>query len=107
MCTVQAPHCAGPQPNLVPCRPMASRIATGMSAGVPSRSSGVQIGGRKPSICELGGLPLGRHVLNQPALPKPEWEAEVDKMRTAFKAPIDAKDVGAILDSLVSIKGVN
>jgi hypothetical protein len=46
-------------------------------------------------------------VLNQPALPKPEWEAEVDKMRTAFKAPIDAKDVGAILDSLVSIKGVN
>jgi hypothetical protein len=67
----------------------------------------VQIGGRKPSICELGGLPLGRHVLNQPALPKPEWEAEVDKMRTAFKAPIDAKDVGAILDYLVSIKGVN
>jgi hypothetical protein len=62
---------------------------------------------RKPSICELGGLPLGRHVLNQPALPKPEWEAEVDKMRTAFKAPIDAKDVGAILDYLVSIKGVN
>ena len=46
-------------------------------------------------------------VLNQPALPKAQWEAEVDKMRTAYKAPIDAKDVAAILDYLVGIKGVN
>ena len=45
-------------------------------------------------------------VLNQPALPKAEWEAEVEKMRAAYKAPIDAKDVDAILDYLVSIKGV-
>ena len=28
-------------------------------------------------------------------------------MRAAYKAPIDAKDVNAILDYLVSIKGVN
>ena len=27
MCTVQAPHCAMPQPNLVPVRPATSRIA--------------------------------------------------------------------------------
>jgi hypothetical protein len=46
-------------------------------------------------------------VLNQPALPKVQWEAEVDKVTTAYKAPIDPKDVGAILDYLVSIKGVN
>ena len=46
-------------------------------------------------------------VLNQPALPKVQWEAEVDKMNTAYKAPIDPKDVGAILDYLVSIKGGN
>jgi len=46
-------------------------------------------------------------MLNQPALPKAEWEAEVDKMRAAYKAPIDAKDVDAILDYLVNIKGVN
>jgi cytochrome c553 len=45
-------------------------------------------------------------VLNQPALPKAQWQAEVDKMRTAYKAPIDPKDVDAILDYLVSIKGV-
>jgi hypothetical protein len=45
-------------------------------------------------------------VLNQPALPMMEWQAEVDKMHAAYKAPIDPKDVHAILDYLVSIKGV-
>jgi cytochrome c553 len=46
-------------------------------------------------------------VLNQPALPKAQWQAEVDKMITAYKAPIDPKDVGAILGYLVSIRGLN
>ena len=45
-------------------------------------------------------------VLNQPALPKAQWDAEVIKMHTAYKAPIDPKDVNAILDYLVSLKGV-
>ena len=44
-------------------------------------------------------------VLNQPALPKAAWEAEVAKMRNVYKAPVDAKDVPAIVDYLVSIKG--
>ena len=44
-------------------------------------------------------------VLNQPALPTTEWQAEGDKMRTAYKAPIDPKDVDAILSYLVSVKG--
>ena len=44
-------------------------------------------------------------VLNQPALPMTQWHAEVDKMRAAYKAPIDQKDVGSIVDYLVSIKG--
>jgi cytochrome c553 len=44
-------------------------------------------------------------VLNQPALPKAQWQAEVDKMRTSYKAPIDPGDVDAILDYLVSIRG--
>src|ERR1700687_1887261 len=43
-------------------------------------------------------------VLNQPALPMTQWHAEVDKMRTAYKARIDPKDVAAILDYLVSVK---
>ena len=44
-------------------------------------------------------------VLNQPALPTVQWQAEVEKMRPAYKAPIDPKDVDAILDYLVSVKG--
>jgi hypothetical protein len=45
-------------------------------------------------------------VLNQPALSKAQWEAQVNLMRTAYKAPIDPKDAAAIVDYLVSIKGV-
>ena len=51
--------------------------------------------------CHSAGM-----VLNQPVLPKVQWEAEVIKMHTAYKAPIDPKDVNAILDYLVSLKGV-
>ena len=46
-------------------------------------------------------------VLNQPALPKATWEAEVHKMINAYKAPVDEKDVGAIVDYLVRTKGTN
>jgi mono/diheme cytochrome c family protein len=52
--------------------------------------------------CHSAGM-----VLNQPALPKAAWEAEVDKMRNTYKAPIDDKDVDAILHYLISIKGAN
>jgi hypothetical protein len=44
-------------------------------------------------------------VLNQPALPKATWEAEVHKMINVYKAPIDAADVPAIVDYLASTKG--
>ena len=43
---------------------------------------------------------------NQPALSKAEWEAEVDKARVAYNTPIDAKDLDAVLDYVVSINGV-
>lgn len=52
--------------------------------------------------CHSAGM-----VLNQPALPKAEWQAEVDKMRAVYKAPIDDKDVDEIIDYLVKIKGAN
>ena len=45
-------------------------------------------------------------VLNQPALSKAQWEAQVNLMRTAYKAPVAPKDASAIVDYLVSIKGV-
>ena len=44
-------------------------------------------------------------VLNQPPLPKAGWEAEVAKMRNVYKAPVDLKDVPAMVDYLVGIKG--
>jgi mono/diheme cytochrome c family protein len=44
-------------------------------------------------------------VLNQPALPKATWEAEVHKMINVYKAPIDEADVPAIVDYLASTKG--
>jgi hypothetical protein len=47
----------------------------------------------------------GEMVVTQPAMPKAAWEAEVAKMRNVYKAPVDAKDVPAIVDYLVSIKG--
>jgi len=43
-------------------------------------------------------------VLNQPARSQAQWRGEVDKMRTAYKAPIDPKDVDAIVSYLVGIK---
>lgn len=46
-------------------------------------------------------------VLNQPALPKATWEAEVRKMINVYRAPIDEADVPAIVDYLVSTKGAN
>ena len=52
--------------------------------------------------CHSAGM-----VLNQPAMSKTQWEAEVDKMRTAYKAPIDTKDGASIVDYLVSIKGAH
>ena len=44
-------------------------------------------------------------VLNQPALPRAAWEAEVHKMINAYKAPVDEADVPAIVDYLARTKG--
>ena len=44
-------------------------------------------------------------VLGQPAQPRAVWQAEVDKMRGAYNAPIESGDVDAIVNYLVSIKG--
>ena len=52
--------------------------------------------------CHSAGM-----VLNQPALSKAQWKAEVNKMRMVYKAPIDAKDVDQIVDYLVSLKAGN
>jgi hypothetical protein len=50
--------------------------------------------------CHSAGM-----VLNQPALPRSVWAAEVNKMINVFKAPVDPNDVGAIVDYLSRLKG--
>ena len=42
-------------------------------------------------------------VLNQPALSVAQWRTEVEKMRTAYKAPIDPKDVDRIISYLYDL----
>ena len=44
-------------------------------------------------------------VLNQPNLPRAAWQAEVDKMIHAYKAPVAEQDVPAIVDYLTRTKG--
>jgi hypothetical protein len=48
--------------------------------------------------CHSAGM-----VLTQPALSKEQWQTEVEKMRTAYKAPIDPKDVDTIVGYLVGL----
>ena len=50
--------------------------------------------------CHSAGM-----VLNQPALTKAAWQAEVNKMIQIYKAPIAAADVTAIVDYLARTKG--
>jgi mono/diheme cytochrome c family protein len=50
--------------------------------------------------CHSAGM-----VLTQPALTAAQWRDEVEKMRHAYKAPIDAADVDKIVDYLVSLSG--
>jgi hypothetical protein len=50
--------------------------------------------------CHSAGM-----VLNQPALSKQAWAAEVNKMINNYKAPIAPEDVGAIIEYLIALKG--
>jgi cytochrome c5 len=50
--------------------------------------------------CHSAGM-----VLNQPALAKAAWQAEVNKMIQIYKAPVAAADVIAIVDYLARTKG--
>jgi cytochrome c5 len=47
------------------------------------------------------------HVLNQPSLSREAWQEVVDKMITAYKAPVSPDDVKAIVDYLVRVKGTS
>ena len=47
------------------------------------------------------------HVLNQPSLSRAAWQEVVNKMITAYKAPISPDDAKAIVDYLVHTKGTS
>jgi cytochrome c5 len=44
-------------------------------------------------------------VLVQPHLSAAAWQGEVEKMRSAYKAPVSDEDVKPIVDYLVRIRG--
>jgi hypothetical protein len=48
--------------------------------------------------CHSAGM-----VLNQPALSRQTWAAEVKKMITVYKAPVDANDATTIVDYLTDL----
>ena len=50
--------------------------------------------------CHSAGM-----VLNQPALSKQAWAAEVTKMIDTYKAPVASEDVGPIVEYLTGLKG--
>jgi hypothetical protein len=50
--------------------------------------------------CHSAGM-----VLNQPALSKQAWAAEVSKMINSYKAPVATEDVGPIVEYLTGLKG--
>jgi hypothetical protein len=45
--------------------------------------------------CHSAGM-----VLTQPSLSRGDWQAEVDKMRNVYQAPVGAEDVPPIVDYL-------
>ena len=47
------------------------------------------------------------HVLNQPSLSREAWQEVVNKMITAYKAPVSADDAKAIVDYLTRTKGTS
>jgi cytochrome c5 len=71
--------------------PESNRMFTGQGADVVNNNC---------LACHSAGM-----VLNQPALAKAAWQAEVNKMIQIYKAPVAAADAAAIVDYLARTKG--
>lgn len=61
---------------------------------------GADVASANCTACHSVGM-----IMNQPVMPKAAWQAEVNKMRNVYKAPVPESDVAAITDYLTSIKG--
>src|SRR3981081_1239951 len=62
--------------------------------------NGADIANGQCLICHSAGM-----VLRQPPLSQDEWAGEINKMRSAYGAPIPAAQVGALARDLVGING--
>ena len=66
-----------------------------------------ELGPGAPSAEAVNGNCLACHsaelVMTQPRLTKPEWAAEVTKMRNVYKAPVDQADDAAIVAWLTAM----
>lgn len=67
---------------------------------VPFSGSGADVVNQNCLGCHSSDM-----VLNQPALTKAAWQAEVTKMVNVYKAPVDPAAVDAIVDYLDRTKG--
>jgi hypothetical protein len=87
-------------------QPMASPVAEGLRFTSSGGRTGPHPDG--PGSDVVNGNCLSCHsagmVLTQPALSPMQWRTEVEKMRTAYKAPIDAKDIDTIVNYLVALQ---
>jgi hypothetical protein len=74
-------------------------------AGVSTLVRGIAFGGDTGvARVDFSGDHSAGMVLTQPALSPMQWRTEVEKMRTAYKAPIDAKDIDTIVNYLVALQ---
>jgi mono/diheme cytochrome c family protein len=102
--TLIAPTLAAPAPAPTP-KTMVLRSVTVTVPGSDRTFPGGQAAAAANAnclICHSAGM-----VLNQPALTKAAWEAEVRKMIAVYKAPIQESAIAPIVAYLAQIKGTN
>lgn len=61
--------------------------------------------GRTEFVASCRTCHSARYILDQPRLPRKTWVAEIDKMKSAYGAPIPPDMQPAIVDYLVAVRG--
>ena len=97
--------CAAANPSLA--APPATIVLRSQSVQLPT-SDAMFPGGRQAEAINNNCLACHstEMVLTQPKLTRPQWQAEVDKMRSVYKAPIEIADIPAIVDYLATNPGL-
>ena len=86
--------------------PSAAALSRTVSVTLPDSEqvfppgAGAEIANSQCMICHSAGM-----VTRQPPLRFGEWKAEINKMRTAYGAPIPAEQVEELATYLTAIKG--